>query len=220
MLSYSLYSRFTRKSYPPPAPTSIYEPAKLLPLLTAHLWCAGRDPHLHKDSFPHVWISSEPSGIYYFSLSGSNEAAADNLTNGVEFSASSKPDKLCQEGEVAKCKLSVLRLWLCFGWSYHFWYVLCPALWAAWCMVSNPASWAASNASVMEKWTVTPEEKDYLLIPLRWWMGPVKPAVLLGRASFFWGSAGCLARIPPVALQSLGFGTDIAVRTETTPLNF
>lgn len=128
--------------------------------------------------------------------------------------------KFCQEGEVAKCKLSVLRLWLCFGWSYHFWYVLCPALWAAWCMVSNPASWAASNASVMEKWTVTPEEKDYLLIPLRWWMGPVKPAVLLGRASFFWGSAGCLARIPPVALQSLGFGTDIAVRTETTPLNF
>lgn len=67
---------------------------------------------------------------------------------------------------------------------------------------------------------MTPEEKDYPLIPLWWWRGSVKPAVRLGGSDFSEGSAGCLASISPVALQILGLSTDIAVRTETTLLNF
>lgn len=67
---------------------------------------------------------------------------------------------------------------------------------------------------------MTPEEKDYPIILLRQWRGSVKPAVLLGRADFSGGSAGCLPSISPMAQQRLGLGTDTAVRTETTRLSF
>lgn len=174
----------------------------------------GEKPLLIGTAAFHMWISSETNGIDFLSLSGLNEAAAANRINGVE----------------------VLQAWGLLSWTtrkmicldincpfFSYGFVLGVVIISDTCFLQSCRLLVIQHfrlrvTYLIEKLTVTSEEKDYLLIRLRWWWGSVKPAVCLGMA-FSGGSAGWLASISLMALLSLGFSTDIAVGTETRLLN-